>query len=671
MEQLKYRYPGIIPFTKDEKQLFFGRKKDIDKICRFLSLENLMVLHSKSGIGKTSLINAGIIPKLSKESASLVIKEVRLHNYNAEIPQDPCEIAEEILDAGDSFLDRIPLKNASLWFSFKEILLINQWAADKEILLILDQFEELFTYPDEYIHAFSEQLGYLYHREMPAEISKAIRRGEIIDESLSNDIEELKLERWLTQPLNIKILISIRSDRLHLINRLKVDLPEIMINTYELDALSIEQAKDAIILPATQSGDFASPKFEYSSNALTKILAFLTNRNRSEKIESFELQVVCKFIEQNVIKRDVTRVEAFNLGGDLGEIIRKYYENQLESLSDEERKNARIFIEDRLIIEDEEGDRRISLDEAVARTIVSQPLLEKLVNSHLIRRQINIIGKYSYEISHDTLIEPIKTAKIERIEHEKQAKDKKQAEDKRKERSRKNRILIAIIIIIIAWGSGTGAIIVENNRTKSELSKTNGELKQQTDLLDTVNVDLKLKRDSLRKISDTLQQKLEDRNRIIDSIQGRGELQAINVRDLANALADKNTTINNLNKKNQEQSDKLQALQNQVDSLRRSTFINRPAPPTNALEDLTIKNKYIQDLTDELAEADATISKQKEMLRTLSYMNPKEAKKLRESESELTRRLRIQEAKADRRVKELEIELTKLKEELKRLKNNP
>jgi len=60
----KYRYPGSKPFEASEKNLFFGREDDIERLSESIQVEQLLVLYGKSGLGKSSLLNAGVLPKL-------------------------------------------------------------------------------------------------------------------------------------------------------------------------------------------------------------------------------------------------------------------------------------------------------------------------------------------------------------------------------------------------------------------------------------------------------------------------------------------------------------------------------------------------------------------------------------------------------------------------------
>ncbi|MEK7255655.1 MAG: hypothetical protein AAB316_12980, partial [Bacteroidota bacterium] len=63
--QPTHRYPGIHPFRQEEEALFFGRSEESKQLFDMICVEKLVVLFGKSGIGKTSLLNAGMTPFLS------------------------------------------------------------------------------------------------------------------------------------------------------------------------------------------------------------------------------------------------------------------------------------------------------------------------------------------------------------------------------------------------------------------------------------------------------------------------------------------------------------------------------------------------------------------------------------------------------------------------------
>jgi len=79
---MQYRYLGVKPFTTEERNLFFGRDEDIEKLFKVIELEKLVVLYGKSGYGKSSLINAGLKPVLSENNYHLIY--VRFGSYSDE-----------------------------------------------------------------------------------------------------------------------------------------------------------------------------------------------------------------------------------------------------------------------------------------------------------------------------------------------------------------------------------------------------------------------------------------------------------------------------------------------------------------------------------------------------------------------------------------------------------
>ncbi len=61
---MNYRYPGPQSFTEEDEQLFFGRNRETKALYDLIMVQPLVVLFAKSGMGKTSLLQAGIIPRL-------------------------------------------------------------------------------------------------------------------------------------------------------------------------------------------------------------------------------------------------------------------------------------------------------------------------------------------------------------------------------------------------------------------------------------------------------------------------------------------------------------------------------------------------------------------------------------------------------------------------------
>lgn len=112
-------------------------------------------------------------------------------------------------------------------------------------------------------------------------------------------------------------------------------------------------------------------------------------------------------------------------GGEAGfnSILNNYYENAINNLPEEDRIKARRFIEEGLIV----GERRVGMTEGVERERykIDPYLIDVLLDSRLIRAEVTHLGR-SFEVSHDTLIEPIVRSK--KFRQEQEEKEKRLAE---------------------------------------------------------------------------------------------------------------------------------------------------------------------------------------------------------------------------------------------------
>lgn len=330
MTTLRSRYPGLRPFDSEEQQRFFGRDDEIESVCRLLDLDNLTILHGPSGMGKSSLINAGILPTLSKirnwdipyhivpirftnydpELARVRREKQGLKELDAELIKDPIErFMSACLGDEHQWEEVIPMPKPSLWLSAKKML-IDQAIHPLRTVFILDQFEELFTYPEARVEEFARQLGEIYHQILPESVRKGIDRKQIIEAELSPEERLLpspkvaQLMSRIEEPLDAKILISMRSDKLHYLERLKAHLPEMLLNSYELRSFDTDQAKQAIAQPASlEEEGYISPVFTINDEVLDELIQFLQDKI-TRRIDPSQLQIVCQHIERRMIARE-------------------------------------------------------------------------------------------------------------------------------------------------------------------------------------------------------------------------------------------------------------------------------------------------------------------------------------------------------------------------------
>ncbi|HOY20545.1 MAG TPA: hypothetical protein PLC89_24760 [Haliscomenobacter sp.] len=425
----QYRYPGARPFEMNQKPLFFGRENDIEDLYRLIGLEPLVVVYSKSGLGKSSLLNAGIMPKAIEKGRYDTLR-VRFNAWQKGRKYTPLQIAQDsIADLCPRFpfLAKLCQGDTSLWRLIKD----HQFHSNgtKGLLLVFDQFEELFTFPKEAIANFRRELAEALYSTMPEPYVDALEQQLALGE-LDATAEELNL---LQTPPQLRVVMAIRSDRMHLLDQLSDYLPNILKKCYELTPLNSIQAEAAIRKPAKEvAPELSTPPFEYEQEALDNMLDFLTKQGQ-QRIESFQLQILCQSVEKKV-QRAGQRIQASDLG-DVESVYENYYEDQLELLTQPaERHAARILIEEGLVFEEEE--RRISLYEGqIYRNYQLSPeALRLLVDSHLLRSEPSMQGEgYTYELSHDTLVGPVLRAKARRKEAENQRRETEERQRREQE----------------------------------------------------------------------------------------------------------------------------------------------------------------------------------------------------------------------------------------------
>lgn len=145
-------YPGLRPFDASEWRIFFGRERMIDDVIGRLAESRLVLIHGVSGSGKSSLVRAGVLPKLAlqyrRHGAPWLTCAMRpsggpLWNLAAEFAK---------LERRERDLERI--SEISALFSGQSATLASVAATlekveGKSLCILVDQFEELFRYEEE------------------------------------------------------------------------------------------------------------------------------------------------------------------------------------------------------------------------------------------------------------------------------------------------------------------------------------------------------------------------------------------------------------------------------------------------------------------------------------------------------------------------------------------
>jgi WD40 repeat protein len=221
-------YKGLVPFedTELDALLFFGRERESDIIASNVLAARLTVLYGPSGVGKTSVLQAGVAHRLRRQARANI--EERGHP----------EFAIVVFDgwSGDPVSRLRAAVRGELSDLFGSALLDEQdgerladtlarWtgALACDLLLVLDQAEEYF----------------LYHAE---------------EAGLAEELPEL-----VTRPgLRVRVLLSLRDDALAKLDRFKGSIPNLFGNYLRLDHLDRRSARAAIEGPVERYNELAS-----------------------------------------------------------------------------------------------------------------------------------------------------------------------------------------------------------------------------------------------------------------------------------------------------------------------------------------------------------------------------------------------------------------------------
>ncbi len=458
---LPRRYPGLKPFERSQQSVFHGRQDDVQRLSNLMLRERLVILFAKSGIGKTSLLQAGVAPELERQDyVPILLRTERsdrpiLDNLGATLTATPERSGSDATGLRTG-------THQTLWEQLKR-LEFDLDGLPATPVLIFDQFEETFTlsHTEKSRNEFLNELADLANGTMPEAL-----RSELLQGFQSGEISMETMQWWEQQP-DLRIVLSIRSDFLHMIDGMSRRIPSILKNRYQLLPLNREKARTAIVMPASASGAFTSPKFCYTEAALTEMIDFLAGDSTAEKegfnhdgqgglkrdeIEAVNLQIVCMDVEERVI--DYQKEEDFEVTTDFYDgieglrlSIRNFYANQLRafpkayterllqksqqavnlSALDQElnakqpqelQDMAQRLIEESLITP---GNRRNSVvdDTLMDEYAVSMDFLDTLVDKSRLLRKEPRLDDFYYEISHDTLLPAIIESRNRRRNKEK------------------------------------------------------------------------------------------------------------------------------------------------------------------------------------------------------------------------------------------------------------
>lgn len=378
---------GVRPFTtsEDDRLRFSGRFFETQRIISYIYSHPVTLIYAPSGAGKTSLINAAVIPGIKKKKFEVfpatrvqnivssknapVVKNQYIFNMLFRMSEDVDEVANETLA---SYLKKQPVKYDD---------------TDRELpkLIVIDQFEEIFNVP---VENWRQQ-----QNEFFIQIGQAIKDNPLL-----------------------RIVFLIREEYVGQLEAFGKYLPEEFRIRFRLGPLSTKDAIAALCKPLEcTSRCFSEGVAEKIVNDMSKV-KWTNDKNeikevQGSSIEPVHLQLVGATLWNN-LPDGVAAIEMQHVKqyGDVDTILQDYYEKIIGGIAGfklMKQKALRHWFGTRLITP--VGTRSIVFRDAKTTHGLDNAIIDKLSDQHIIRGEDRSGGRW-YELTHDRWIQPIKTS---------------------------------------------------------------------------------------------------------------------------------------------------------------------------------------------------------------------------------------------------------------------
>ena len=397
-------WPGLAAYDEASQHYFHGREHETAELLRLIRLSPFVTLYGKSGLGKSSMLQAGLFPQLRAERFLPVYLRLDFGEH-AEMPplaQAALRLRQEIDVAG---ADAPPLAEGESLWAYLQRRERPIWTKDNYPLtpvLVFDQFEEVFSRGGSVAHV----------KEVLDDMADLV--GDRLSSDLAEDREGAK--RLNLQSQQYRVLLSFRSDFLAEVENWEkhANLPKreslhLTAMTRDAAVEAIEQAGAAVLAPGVAS----------------QIVDFLLTRDdavapgRVAEVEPVLMSLCC--FQLNNRRQRPARIDSALLR-DVGDnILQGFYVESLAGMP----ASVSTFIEDNLI----QGRYRSSFprDAALDSGALTRDQLKALTDRHLLR--IDPQGEVPrIELIHDRLVTVVREARDVRLAREQVERDRLAAE---------------------------------------------------------------------------------------------------------------------------------------------------------------------------------------------------------------------------------------------------
>ena len=461
---------GLESFSEAARDFFHGRDEEIAELQRRVKSQMLTVLFGQSGLGKTSLLQAGLFPRLRREAFFPV--SLRL-DFTPGAPALDAQVQTQLARAiADAQLDAThPLDEAESlwqWLHLRDAELCDLRGRDVVPVLVFDQFEELFTLglsgDRAALGRFVAGLGDLVENRLPAAVEEHLER------------DPAQAARFDFRRSDYRVLLSLREDFLPHLEELRTTIPSLMQNRMRLARMNGHQALDAVLKPG---GALVTPE------VAAEIVRFVAGEP-GEALEHLEadpslLSLVCHELNDQRRAAGEARITANLLAGSREAILRGFYDGCMA----QQPPAMREFVEDELVT-DSGFRENIALERArktLALRGVPADAIDRLVQSRLLRIE-DRLGVARVELTHDILTDVVCASRAtRRVREEKEAIERRQRaaeeqqrlaeqraeETRRKLRALRTRAVLYAVLAVVAVAAALVAFRERNEATAASL----------------------------------------------------------------------------------------------------------------------------------------------------------------------------------------------------------
>ena len=448
-------WPGLDAYQESSHAFFSGRSSEIDELIRRIVDEPITVLFGKSGLGKTSLLKAGVFPGLREKGLLPIFLRLQIRP-GAEPPLEQVRLAifAELRAQG---VEHPPARDGETLWEYLHRPGQEFWTRQNRLvrpILVFDQFEEIFTLGrtiPTVIAAFREDLSDLVENRIPATIARRLEDGTLSD---------LGLDAHL---MPYKVVLSLREDFLADLEEWRVTMPSLRRNRMRLLPMGSQAAMQAVYNDRTRhlvAEPLARTIVGFLSSGPPIADGDTLSARDSATVEPALLSLFCRGANETRQRDGKPCFDDALIEGAKDTIVPDFYRTSLADQPDRVQR----FIEDHLITES--GFRNsYSVDDAIALGFLTRGELDTLVDRHLLRHEHHL-GADRVELTHDLLTAAVAGGRDERRLAEREAH---QRLEQRRLRRLTNRFAVAALIFlglaIVAWSARRTAAL-ERDRSR-------------------------------------------------------------------------------------------------------------------------------------------------------------------------------------------------------------